>query len=456
MRLTSDGTLRLSPSDLSAHLACPHLTTLSLDVVRGRRERPHVDDTHLDLILRKGREHEAAYLSRLEREGRSIVRIPTYDDESFDAEVARRLTEEAVSARAADVVYQPYLESEDGRWRGFADFLEQTPHGTYEPVDTKLARSAKPAHVLQLLFYAEQVERLQGAPVERVHVENGRGERESFRVAELGAYYRRVRERFLASLERADETYPWPCGHCGICDFRHVCRAQLEADDHLVLVAGMRRAWAETLMADGVETLAQLGSLAEDGDGGTHGLRRESFERMRHQAELQLRGRETGTHLYELLTDEEERGFRLLPEPDEGDVWLDLEGHPFYEAARGLEFLFGYCYRDERGEVRYDALWARDRDGERAVFERFVDWVVERRRRHPAPPRLPLRRVRAHRAHPADGRARDARARGRRLPAPGGARRPVPHRPPVPPRLDAELLDQGDRGALRVRARRPR
>ena len=104
---------------------------------------------------------------------------------------------------------------------------------------------------------------------------------------------------------------------------------------------------------------------------------------MRHQAELQLRGRETGTHLYELLDDEEERGFRLLPEPDAGDVWLDLEGHPFYETARGLEFLFGYCYRDETGDVRYEALWARDREGERAVFERFVDWVVERRLRQP-------------------------------------------------------------------------
>ena len=383
MRLRSDGTLRLSPSDLSAHLACPHLTTLSLEVLREEREQPQVDDTHRDLIFRKGREHEAEYLERLEREGRSIVRIPTYDDEDFDPDVARRLTEEAVRDRAADVVYQPYLESEDGRWHGFADFLEKTSEGTYEPVDTKLARSAKPAHVLQLLFYAEVVERLQGAPVERVHVENGRGERESFRVAELHAYHRRVRERFLSSLERKDETYPWPCGHCGICDFRNVCRAKLEADDHLVLVAGMRRGWAEKLMADGVETLAQLGSLRGTGNGAPHGLRPESFEKVRHQAELQLRGREAGTHLYELLDDEEERGFRLLPEPDAGDVWLDLEGHPFYETARGLEFLFGYCYRDETGEVRYEALWARDREGERAVFERFVDWVVERRLRHP-------------------------------------------------------------------------
>jgi uncharacterized protein len=145
----------------------------------------------------------------------------------------------------------------------------------------------------------------------------------------------------------------------------------------------MRRGWAETLEAGGVETLAQLGSLPTAGSGAPHGLRPESFEKVRHQAELQLRGRETGIHLYELLPDEVERGFRLLPEPDFGDVWLDLEGHPFYDTARGLEFLFGFCYRDETGDVRYEALWARDRDGERAVFERFVDWVVERRRRRP-------------------------------------------------------------------------
>jgi predicted RecB family nuclease len=383
MRLRSDGTLQLSPSDLSAHLACPHLTTLELAVLRGDLERPHVDDTHVDLIFRKGREHEAAYLARLVAEGRSIVRIPTYDDEGFDEDEARRLTEAAIRSRVADVVYQPYLVGGDGRWRGFADFLERTPDGTYEPVDTKLARSAKPAHVLQLLFYAEQVERLQGAPVERIHVENGRGERETFRVAELHAYNRRVRGRFVAALARDDETYPWPCAHCGICDFRNVCRARRVDDDHLVLVAGMRRGWAERLIAEGVATLAKLGALPGSNAGAPGGMRAETFERLRHQAELQLRGRVAGRHLFELLPDEEERGFRLLPAPDHGDVWLDLEGHPFYETSRGLEFLFGYCYRDGNGEVRYDALWARDRDGEREVFTRFVDWLVERRREHP-------------------------------------------------------------------------
>jgi uncharacterized protein len=393
MRLV-DGQLLLSPSDLSAHLACPHLTNLELRVQRGELERPHVDDTHGDLIRRKGDEHEKAYLARLEAAGRSIVRIPTHDDEGFDAEEARRLTEKAVRGGEAEVIYQPYLS--DGTWRGFADFLERQPDGTYEAVDTKLARSAKPAHVLQLCFYSEQLGRIQGRLPERFHVELGSGERESFRLADHMAYYRRARERFLEALRETENnggqsptgtapidvpTYPWPCDHCGLCDFRHLCKQRLRDDDNLVLVAGLRRSQADHLAGHRIPTLAALGAqrtgLVVDG------MRPETLEAIRHQAELQLHFRQTGEHRVDDLSDEEGRGYRLLPVPDFGDVWLDLEGHPFYEPARGLEYLFGWCYRDEEGEVRYEAAWASDRDSEREVFERCVDWVVERRRRFP-------------------------------------------------------------------------
>ncbi len=297
MRMQSDGGLTLSPSDLSSFLACPHLSSLELAAARGEIVKPKLESPHRELIFRKGNEHEAAYLARLEAEGRSIARIPTYDDEGFDAGEAQRLTEEAILAGAAEVIYQPYLT--DGRWRGFADFLERQPDGGYEPVDTKLARSAKPAHVLQLLFYAEQLARISGRPVERVHVENGRGERETFRVAEYEAYYRRVRERFLAALAEEPETYGWPCGHCGICDFRHLCWQQRVDDDHLTLVAGMRRAQAETLSEAGIGTLEALGDVPpeslrerlEQVAGPLANGRLETYEAVRHQAALQLRGR---------------------------------------------------------------------------------------------------------------------------------------------------------------------
>ncbi len=123
MRLADDGTLRLSPTDLANHLACPHLTQLELRVVRGELERPVLDDPYGRILMDKGNQHELAYLARLEAQGRRVARMLTYDDEGFDAEEARRATEDAIRAGEADVIYQAYLT--DGTWRGFADFLER-------------------------------------------------------------------------------------------------------------------------------------------------------------------------------------------------------------------------------------------------------------------------------------------------------------------------------------------
>jgi len=380
MRLGSDSTLRLSPTDLANHLACPHLTQLELRVVRGELERPYLESPYGDVIRRKGNEHEAAYLSRLEAAGTRVARMPTYDDEGFDPVEARRLTEEAIRAGEAEVVYQAYLT--DGTWRGFADFLERRPDGTYEPVDTKLARRTRPGHVLQLCFYATQLERIQGMLPEHLHVELGTGERETFRTAEYIAFFRRARADFLGALDGngAGQTYPWPCDHCGICDFRGLCKQQLRDDDHLVLVAGLGRRYAEPLAAAGIPKLTDLGETAQTA---VDGIRPEIFERLRDQARLQLHYARTDERLVELLPEEEGKGFRMLPAPSPGDVWLDLEGHPFYETARGLEYLFGWCYLDGEGQLRYDVLWGTDRDGEKTAFERFVDWVEERRKRYP-------------------------------------------------------------------------
>src|SRR5436309_2096145 len=161
---SSDGRLRLSPSDLSGFLACQHLTQLQLSILRGERDRPVFRDPYADMIRQKGGEHEAAYLAGLSAAGRRVVMIP-----NGDADEARRLTEETIRAGMADVIYQAYLT--DGTWHGYADFLELRPDGGYEPVDTKLARSPRPNHVLQLCFYAEQLARIQGRPVENVHLE---------------------------------------------------------------------------------------------------------------------------------------------------------------------------------------------------------------------------------------------------------------------------------------------
>src|SRR5918992_6340670 len=244
-----DGRLVFSPSDLNAFLACPHLTTLWLGVARGELPKPFRHNPYADLIRRKGEEWEAAYLARLRAEGREIV-------EPRDAAA----TEEALRG-GADVVYQAILT--DGRWLGKADFVERQEDGSYEVVDTKLARHARPAHVLQLSFYSEQVAWITGREPRAMHVVAGTGERESFRPEDFAAYYRRVRERFLGVVrDGRSPTYPYPVAHCSLCEFLPRCEEQWERDDHLTLVAGVSRLQHDRLVAGGIHTMEALGAAA--------------------------------------------------------------------------------------------------------------------------------------------------------------------------------------------------
>jgi hypothetical protein len=84
------GTLVLSPSDLSAYVACPHLTTLELGVARGELVKPYRHNPHADLIRRKGNEHEARYLASVG----DVVEIGKPWEIGWDEAAA--LTEQAV------------------------------------------------------------------------------------------------------------------------------------------------------------------------------------------------------------------------------------------------------------------------------------------------------------------------------------------------------------------------
>ena len=66
-------------------------------------------------------------------------------------------------------------------------------------------------------------------------------------------------------------------------------------------------------------------------------------------------------------------GWRLCLRRSPGDVIFDLEGHPFFEPARGLEYLFGILLIDG-AEPRYQPFWAHDRD--RASAERSRHWSI--------------------------------------------------------------------------------
>jgi predicted RecB family nuclease len=379
--------LILSPSDLNDYVECSHLTTLALEVVRGTRPHPYVPEDHVDLLRRKGEEHEAAYLADLRAQGRHVVDVVGADRWDFDASARATI---AAMRTGAEVIYQATFAQ--GDWRGRADFLERVERPTalgawgYEALDTKLARAEKPTYVLQLCFYTEAIASIQQAEPGEMHVLLGIGERRALRYADFAAYYRRVRAGFLTAIGRTDATAPYPVEHCALCKFREVCKERLNQEDHLALVAGIRRGQVPPLRKVGIVTLTKL---AEPRTTRVPHVAAHTFETLHDQAGLQLRRRTTGALDWHALPIEPGCGFEQLPRPSPGDVIFDIEGDPFWEPARGLHFLFGLLTRESKtreadGDAwRYQTIWAHDRAGERQALERLVDFFHERLKQHP-------------------------------------------------------------------------
>lgn len=381
----------LTPSKITAWLGCAHHLTLSNRVDEGLLAHPETAfGSFARLLADKGLEHEADCLEAYRSEGKSILEVAPRDVHETFAAWVDRLGDPFAGGH--DVIYQmPLIHN---GVRGIADFLIRVldPHtgvASYEPVDAKLARAdAKPGHVLQLCFYADALEAITGVAPRRVHLWLGSGKVESLLVDEFRPYWNRLRSQLTALLDDDPAhrvTVPEPCSYCEFCEFFEVCTAQWRGEDSLVYVAGLRQQERPPLVDAGAATLAALATREAPVDG----IRPERLQRIIGQAALQVEAREApdAPPPYRLIEGSADptwgQGFTLLPEPDDGDVFLDFEGHPFWRADTGLFFLFGYIAREADGEWHYHAFWAHDLAEEATATRALIDVFVHRRVEHP-------------------------------------------------------------------------
>jgi len=368
--------LLFSPSDLANFIACEHLTQLEIAVALGEGTRPIFGNAYVDLIKRKGEEHERGFLEALGAAGHVVTQVGLGEDRDFAA--AAKATAEAIYT-GSEYIYQAVFLA-DG-WHGIADFLERIDRPSelgrwsYQVLDTKLARHPRPEHALQLCFYSYALGRIQKAEPEVAYVILGTRERIPIRLANVSAYYRRLQRRFTAAVAGRPQTAPYPCEHCPLCDFQSRCEERWEREDHLVRVAGIRRDQIDRLVPRGITTLTKLAQARPETR--IAKIPPATFEGLREQAALQFERQRSAKIGWRELLIENGRGFIVLPKRSRGDVVLDLEGHPFFEPARGLQFLFGVLTLDGP-EPRYEPFWAHDRDGERRAFEILVDLVHQR------------------------------------------------------------------------------
>lgn len=383
--------LVLSPSDLRLAAECEFATVRRLDVLLGRTQAlPDEAVPMLERIAALGIEHEQAQLRRLRSahpgEG-AIVQfgMPDYTPTALTEAMETTL---AALRSDAEVLYQATFF--DGAFVGHADFLERTDDG-WLVSDTKLARSAGVAALLQISAYADQLQTagVPTAPVARLVL--GDGDALDFPLADLLPAYRSRRHRLdmmLTEHREDDAPAAWgdprwlACGRCAI------CTDQVEAHRDVLLVAGMRGPARHALAQVGAHTIDDLAQRAE----AVPGIRERTLTRLRAQARLQLAGERanatstagsTTTVLHE-VTDLTQ--LDLLPEPSPGDLFFDFEGDPLWRergsSTWGLEYLFGMVEVDT-GEPVFRTFWAHDRAAERQALIDFVDHVNARRGRWP-------------------------------------------------------------------------
>jgi uncharacterized protein len=392
-----NGSLLLSPSDLVAFVGCPHRTALDLGRLEGRiEEAPVAPDAATALVQTYGDLHELGYLGWLKARGIRVVEI----DRNLDLDAQALATRQAMLA-GSDVIYQAtFLQPP---FAGHADFLFRVEGPSdlgsfhYEVADTKLARSNRGKFLVQLCLYADFVAAAQGRLPEHVRVilgpaarrdadEAGQVNEVCLRTNDFRHHVHALEDRLLEFVREPRETRPVPVAACGQCGWRERCGRHWEETDHLSRVANIRSDQVVKLERAGVATMHELANLGQS----IRGIGNQTLQRLKHQADLQSRPLDEGGRqrvefrpLAADDADEPPRGFALLPEPDPGDLYFDMEGFP--HEPGGLEYLFGVGHFEEGDRERWTfrAFWAHDHAEEKIAFEQFMDFVEQRLARFP-------------------------------------------------------------------------
>ncbi|MFC3119546.1 TM0106 family RecB-like putative nuclease [Jhaorihella thermophila] len=242
-------------------------------------------------------------------------------------------------------------------------------------VDTKLKRKPAPGHVLQLVLYSDLLAQVQGLAPDRAHVQLGNGQRFSFRLSEYAAYARAARQRLERFVADPQPTRPVPCKTCGLCRWREHCQQVWEKRGQPV---------------PGRQHHPPAGSAARGRRDHHHGRAgRADRARAAHRgADAGQAGDAGAVAAGPQIRPAQGRaappvagkGFDLLPRPQAGDLFYDIEGDPFYRegGAEGLEYLHGVWDGAE-----FTAFWAHDHAAEKDALIRLFAFFSDRLAAHP-------------------------------------------------------------------------
>jgi predicted RecB family nuclease len=367
-----------SASDLNRLRGCARANALEIDVAMGRRPAP--PRVPSDVYSRAGLRHEAQVLEDYIRDlgAENVVVIEPTGPYVEDKKAGAAKTLAAVRAGIA-VIHQGVLWWDiDGAtaFLGYADFLVRQPDGSYQVIDTKLAKEVKEKYLVQIGMYAIVLRRMSGLPAIDPAIQLGTKEIVNVPLEKCEERAEAVTERFLDILApRRISVLEIPrgrtCDECKYCRWRPDCAQIWDDRADLGIIAGVGGKNIDLYESAGFDSIDAL--AAADIDAPPDDVSAKLWKTHVRQARLQAEARKTGVIPVEVIN---RSLLDTLPQPAPGDLYFDIEGYAMPPLQ--LEYLFGLW----DGET-FVPLWAHSASEEAKMLTAFVDEVQRRRLLHP-------------------------------------------------------------------------
>ncbi len=377
-------TIFLLASDLSKYLGCQFLTQLDWASIEGRIKKVYEKDLSREAFQIRGSQHEEAYSDFMEKEGYTKCELG--------------LAETQVSTISAmkkgyDIITQATLSNKN--WLGRADILKKvkTPSNlgnwSYEVVETKLSQETQAGTILQLCLYSDLLASIQEVQPELMTVVSPGFTITEYQFQKYSAYFRMLQNSLYKTItepsinvEQPKGIYPEPVPQCDFCDWWMWCKQKRYDDDDLSIIANITKFQKEELHTLDIKTMTSMAKWEIPTDWQPSKGIRDNYIKTKEQAKIQYESKQEGKVLYKLLPLKEDYGLGELPIPSEGDIFFDIEGDTFV-GNQGLEYLLGFSYKNQKGELTYTSLWSKNHEEEKIAFQNFIQFVINRLNKYP-------------------------------------------------------------------------
>ena len=338
-----------------------------------------------NLRIEKGLIHEEEYFNELKKKYKKVKNIKKLKNLSKEEKI-----KETISALKGgyELIYGGWLASEN--YIGECDFLEINKHvnsdlgsWSYEVTDTKNSSKVKKEHIYQVSLYSYLLKQAQGTLPQNFYILLKDKKKEVIKLKEVFDIFLLHKKNFENFIKNdLNRKKLEKISSISLRDLQEFYENEWKASKHLKALLGSNKNSVKKLNQAGVHSYDRLAKL--DPKKEIRGLRDETKLRLINQAKLQMEAEKDGVIKFKYNEENFSlnKGFNLLPEPTENDLFFDLEGVQDIVYPSGLEYLFGIFY-EENGQKIFKPFWAHTREEEKKSLIKFFEFTKTHFKKYP-------------------------------------------------------------------------